>query len=257
MFIAGFFYSIIALFLSYFVFQEVSGLLMVFLIVISTLPIIYTTVKQEELIDLQHKREWTMLKEHSHVLVFLMFLFFGITAALVLCYVFLPSSMVQTVFSLQTKAIQDVNTHVVGNVTAGGLFKGILFNNFKVLFFCLAFAFLYGTGAVFILTWNASVIATAVGNLIKSQLANVTSLSSYFSITALSFLRYMTHGIFEITAYFIAGLAGGIISIAVIKHNLKEDRVIFDATELILLSIAILVIASVIEVYVTPVFFSG
>ena len=51
MFIAGFFYSIIALFLSYFVFQEVSGLLMVFLIVISTLPIIYTTVKQEELID--------------------------------------------------------------------------------------------------------------------------------------------------------------------------------------------------------------
>lgn len=258
MFIAGFFYSIIALFVSYLIFQEISGILMVFLIVLATLPTLYTTIKQEEEIDLRYQREWNMLREHSRVITFLIFLFFGITAALVLCYVLLPTSMTQIIFSLQNKAIHEVNTNIVGHITAFGLFQKILLNNLKVLFFCLSFAFLYGTGAIFILTWNASVIATAIGNLMKTKLAQVTSfmglstISSYFSITAFSFLRYMTHGIFEITAYFVAGLAGGIVSVAVIKHNFDNDKILFDVTELIILSLALLVIASLIEVFITP-----
>jgi len=258
MFVAGFFYSIIALFLSYLVFREVSGILMIFLIVMSTLPVLYTTIKQEEEIDLRYKKEWNILKEHSHVLIFLIYLFLGITVALVLCYVFLPSQMTQTVFSLQNKAIHEINSNIVAHATSFGVFKKIFLNNLKVLFFCLAFAFLYGAGAIFILTWNASVIAAAIGGLMKTQLTEITSLvglntiSSYFSIVAFSFLRYMTHGIFEIAAYFVAGLAGSIISVAVIKHNLNDDKVIFDATELIFLSIAVLIVAGLIEVFITP-----
>ena len=261
MFIGGFFYSVIGLFLSYLVFREVSGLLMVFLIVMATFPLLYTVIKREEEIDLKYKKEWAILKEHSHVIIFLIFLFLGITTALVLCYVFLPTTMVETIFSLQTKAIHEVNVKVVGNVTAFGLFKRIFFNNIKVLFFCLAFAFIYGAGAIFILTWNASVIAAAIGSLIKSELAQtasyvgLASISSYFGIAAFSFMRYMTHGIFEIAAYFIAGLAGSIISIAVIRHNLDNNQVVYDATELIILSLAVLVVAAVIEVFVTPAFF--
>lgn len=261
MFIAGFFYSIIALFISYLVFQEISGILMVFLIVLATVPLLYTTIQQEEKIDLKYKKEWSILKEHSHVLIFLIFLFLGITVALVLSYVFLPISITQTVFSLQSKAIYEVNANISGHMASFGLFKKIFFNNLKVLFFCLAFAFIYGTGAIFILTWNASVIAVAIGNLIKTELAQLTpligldALSSYFSIAAFSFLRYMTHGIFEITAYFVAGLAGGIISFAVIKHDFDNDNVIFDVTELIILSLALLVISCLVEVFVTPRFF--
>ena len=261
MFFAGFFYSIVALFISYLVFQEISGILMVFLIVIATLPILYTTIKQEEQIDLKYKKEWNMLKEHSHVLTFLIFLFLGITVALVLCYVFLPEAITKIIFSLQNKAIHEVNANIVGRITSLGLFKKIFLNNLKVLFFCLAFAFIYGTGAIFILTWNASVIAAAIGGLIKTKLSQTASLiglsaiSSYFSIAAFSFFRYMTHGIFEISAYFVVGLAGSIVSVAVIKHDLDNDKVVFDGTELIVLSIALLVIASLIEVFVTPKFF--
>lgn len=261
MFIAGFFYSLIALFLSYLVFQEVSGILMVFFTVMATFPLLYITIKREEEIDLKYKKEWNILKEHSHVLLFLIFLFLGITAAFVLSYVLLPPSVVQTIFSFQNQAIKEVNTSILGHITALGLFKKIFFNNLKVLFFCLTFAFLYGAGAIFILAWNASVIAAAIGNLIKTELAQtaswvgLSSLSSYFSVTAFGFFRYMTHGIFEILAYFIVGLAGSIISVAVIKHNLNNDRIIFDATELIVLAISLLVIASLVEVFVTPKFF--
>jgi uncharacterized membrane protein SpoIIM required for sporulation len=266
MFLAGFIYSIIAVALAFFVFKEISSILLVFLIVLASLPLLYTTIKNEEELDLKFDREFSMLKEHSKVLMFLICLFLGITAGLVLVYLILPQSTVDTVFNLQSQAIVNINNNVQGNITGAYLkftiFVKIFMNNLKVLFFSLLFSFLYGTGAIFILTWNASVIATAMGGLIKSELAQSASLvgfpavSAYFSVATFSFFRYMTHGLLEIAAYFVAGLAGGIISIALIKHNLKEDKVLIDALDLTLISLGLLLVACVVEVYITPILFA-
>ena len=259
-FFVGFFYSFVALGLSYLVFREAAGLLTVFLIVISTLPILYTTIKREEELDLKYDKEWTILKEHTKVLVFLIVLFLGITVALATAYVFLPETVVDSTFDIQKQAIVNVNLNVqegiTGNVAKASLFGSILFNNMKVLFFCLVFSFLYGTGALFILTWNASVVAAAIGSLFKTQVANAASMgvTGYFGAAMFSFFRYMTHGIFEMASYFVAGLAGGIISIALIKHNLKNDRVLLDSLNLVVISLALLFLAGVVEVYVTPIF---
>jgi len=261
-FATGFVYSLIGLFFSYLVFKEVAGILMVFLIVFALLPMIYLLIKHEEELDLKYTKEFFLLKEHTKVLIFFMVLFLGITAALAFSYVFLPEKIVETVFSLQKGAIVNVNNSVQGSITQFTLFTRILMNNLKVLFFCLIFSFLYGTGALFILTWNASVIAAAIGSFIKNQLAQATALvglpalSVYFTSSALGFLRYMTHGFFEIAAYFVGGLAGGIISIALIKHDLKENRVLLDALDLVIISLGLLMVGSIIEVYVTPLFFS-
>jgi uncharacterized membrane protein SpoIIM required for sporulation len=265
MFVGGFFYSIVALMLSYLVFREIAGILMVFLIVLSTLPMIYTTIKNEEELDLKYDREWSLLKEHTKVLIYLMFLFLGITLALSFAYILLPESVIDPLFDLQRTAIINVNSSIQSNVTGGitrlALLGKIFFNNIKVLFFCLLFSLLYGTGAIFILTWNASVIATAIGNLVKTEISKTTSLigftsiSAYFGVTAFGFFRYMTHGVLEIASYFIAGLAGGIISIALIKHNLKERKVLIDSLNLIIISIALLFVAGIVEVFITPVIF--
>jgi len=261
MFFAGFLYSIVGLFLSYLVFKEVAGLLMVFLIVIAALPLVYTTIKNEEELDLKYDREIRLLKEHTKVIIFLLFLFFGITAALVLSYVVLPQEVTHTIFNLQEKAIVNVNNYVQGNITKLDVFIKIFTNNLKVLFFCLLFSLLYGTGAIFILTWNASVIAAAIGSLIKTEIGKTASLigfnsiSSYFGAATFSFFRYMSHGILEITAYFIMGLAGSIMSIAIIKKNFDNDNVVTDVLDLILLSLGFLLVAGVVEVYVTPIFF--
>jgi len=267
LFLVGMVYTAIAIFLSYFVFRDGAGLLMIFLIVLATLPTLYTTIKHEEEIDLVYDKEIMMLKEHTKIIVFLISLFMGITFALVLFYVLLPSTVVDSIFVLQQNAIanviQTVNDDVVltGDITKLSLFGNIFINNIKVLFFCLVFSFLYGTGAMFILTWNASVIATAMGTLVKNELGNAAHLvglpylSAYFGAATFSFFRYMTHGIIEIAAYFIAGLAGGIISIALIKHNLKEDKVLVDALDLILISLGFLFVAAFVEVYITPVIF--
>jgi uncharacterized membrane protein SpoIIM required for sporulation len=265
MFLAGFIYSIIGLTLSYFVFKEIAGILTVFLIVLASLPMLYTTIKNEEELDLKYK-EIFLLKEHTKVLVFLMFLFLGITTALTLVYVFLPANITGTMFNIQEQAILNVNSAVQSQVTGSaasmGLFGKIFLNNIKVMFFCIIFSLLYGTGAIFILTWNASVIATAMGNLIRTELASsaslvgIASIASYFKIGAFGFFRYMLHGFFEIGAYFIAGLAGGIVSIALIKHNFNSEKVFIDALNLILISLGLLFVGSLVEVFVTPVFFS-
>jgi len=262
MFFAGFLYSSIGLFLSYLVFREVAGLLTVFLIVIAALPIVYTTIKNEEELDLKIDTEWKLLKEHTKVITFLLFLFLGVTVSLSLSYVVLPQDMVHTIFGLQEKAIINVNNYVQGNVTKLDVFIKIFTNNLKVLFFCLLFSLLYGTGAIFVLTWNASVIATAIGSLIKTELGKTASLvgfntlSSYFGAATFGFFRYMSHGILEIIAYFVMGLAGSIISIAIIKHDMDNDRVITDSLDLILISLGFLLLAGLVEVYVTPMLFS-
>jgi len=265
LFLAGIVFSFVSLILSYLVFKESAGLLTIFLIVLSTVPMLYTTIKNEEELDLKYDGELTLLKEHTKVLIFLMCLFLGITLALTMAYVFLPKPMVDSIFGIQQQAILNVNQNVqatlTGNVIKFDLFLSILMNNMKVLFFCLIFSLLYGTGAMFILAWNASVIATAMGNLVKTQLAQsatsvgLLSLSHYFGAAAFSFVRYMTHGLLEIAAYFVAGLAGGIISIALIKHDLKEDKVLIDSLDLILISIGLLLVAGIVEVYVTPLFY--
>src|SRR3989344_4046021 len=171
MFFAGFLFASVSLAISYFVFKEAAALLTVFLIVLCTVPILYTTIKNEEELDLKSTQEWALLKEHTKVLIFLMFLFLGILTAFVLAHLILPDNVVKVAFSLQDEAINHVNQNVqiTGNITRFGLFGNIFFNNLKVLFFCIVFSLLYGTGAMFILTWNASVIATAMGTVIKTQ----------------------------------------------------------------------------------------
>jgi uncharacterized membrane protein SpoIIM required for sporulation len=266
MFFAGLLYSFVSLMLAYFVFKEIAGILTVFFIVLAALPTMYATLQNEEEFDLKLFQESKMLQEHGKAIVFLLFLFLGITVGLVAAYVFLPASLVSLLFSLQEKAIINVNQNIqaliTGNIAKFDFFIKILINNLKVLFFCMVFSLIYGTGALFILTWNASVIATAMGNLLKSQLAQTTSLvgfsslAAYFSAGAFSFFRYMIHGILEISAYFIMGLAGGILSVAIIKHHLEEDRILIDVLDLVLVSVGFLVVAGIVEVYITPVIFN-
>ena len=261
MFVAGVLYSLIGLFLAYISFRDYAGLLLVFIIVMAAIPLVYTAIKNEEEIDMHVKGEWKILKEHSKVLIFLMYFFIGVVIGLTLAYVFLPSSMVTEIFSIQSQAMVDVQGNVQGGITLFGLFQGIFVNNMKVLLFCLVFSFLFGAGAIFILTWNASVGAVAIGNMIKTNLATVASevgsvnMFNYLSIGTFSFMRFMFHGLVEIAAYFIAGIAGSIISIAVIKHNIQEESVLYDSVNLILLSVGVLFVAALMEVYITPVFF--
>src|SRR3989344_1992805 len=113
----------------------------------------------------------TILKKNSKAIVFLTFLFLGFVVSFSLWFIFLPQSTVNLMFSSQLETIEAINSNVVHFMTSNIIdyklgfttFLGILSNNVKVLIFCIFFAFFFGAGSIFILTWNASVIAAAVG----------------------------------------------------------------------------------------------
>ena len=248
----GFLYSSIAILLSLWIFRDQASLVMVFFTVMACVPIVYNTMKLEESKDLAISKEKVLLKEHNKAIFFLMFLFVGMTLSFVVWYVFLPLDTMNLVFGRQTATIQAINNQVSGNAYQNfSTFSKILLNNIRVLAFAILFAFVYGAGAIFILTWNASVIGTAIGNFIKS---NLSAYSSYFNVASIGLLKYALHGIPEIAAYFYGGLAGGIISVAIMKKHYKNEKfshIIFDVSELLVISIAFLIIAAFLEVWVT------
>lgn len=260
LFFVGFLYATVAVFLSYWIFKEYSSLIMVFLTVMAAMPFVYFSVKDEEEKGTIIERESSILKEHSKTISCLVILFLGFVVSFSLWYIVLPADWVYNIFQSQTTTIININSQVSGKIFGSfETFSIIFLNNIKVMMFCILFSFLYGIGAMFILVWNASVISTAIGNFIRTGLMSTPiKYSSYFYIVSLGFFRYMTHGIFEIVAYFIAGLAGGIISVAVIreKFGTKEfEKIVLDSSDLIIISVAFILVGALVEVYITPLLF--
>ncbi|MBD3361924.1 hypothetical protein GF358_03990 [Candidatus Woesearchaeota archaeon] len=262
--IIGFVFATAALFLSLWIFEEYASLVMVFLTVTAALPLFYATMKLEEGKNATIPGEKTLLKEHAHSLRYLFYTFVGFSIAYTIWYIALPTGISTNVFKVQTQTIANLNQHVTGNVAKLSLLNKIFLNNVKVMIFCVLFAFIYGTGALFILAWNASVIGAAAGNFIRthvSQYAEATGLGKigvYFHGASLSVLRYSLHGVPEIMAYFVAGMAGGILSVAIINKEYRSKRfekILLDASDLVLISVFILFVAALLEVFITPVFF--
>lgn len=265
MFIYGFLYASIGLLLGYWIFYEQNSLIMVFLTTMAVIPLMYNIIKIEEKKDLLELKERTLLKEHNKALLVFLFYFLGATLAFGFFYLILPEKHASTVFKIQIDTVMNIRSNVTGQAyNSFKLFTSILANNIKVLAFCILFSFLYGIGAIFILTWNASVIGFAIGETIKKSIyqigekLHITTLPYYLNSFSYGLLRYSIHGIPEIFAYVIAGLAGGIISTAAIRHDFgtkKYVNIILDSSILILLSIILIVVAAWLEVYVTPLFF--
>ncbi|MFH1359036.1 MAG: stage II sporulation protein M [archaeon] len=268
MFFVGAFYATIALLLTHWIFSsdpvlsKYRGILVVTFCVMFTIPFLYFAFKNEEEKDVEIVGYFRLLKEHSKAITYLMFLFFGFIVAFSFWYIVFEDgsnsfeAQIETFCMINRPANFDQCTQeygIVENKTTGFLTAkekiiNIFTNNIYVLIFTLIFSLVFGAGAIFILAWNASVISAAIGIFSESNLANLP-----FAIS-----RYMIHGVPEIGAYFIAALAGGIISVAFIKHDVRSEKfwvILQDSLNLIIIAVVVLFIAALIEVFITPVLF--
>jgi uncharacterized membrane protein SpoIIM required for sporulation len=274
MFIIGFVYASLSIFLVRFVFSgdavlsKYSGIFMITFCVIFSMPFFYYLIKLEEEKNIKYEGSFCIMLEHSKALFALLWLFLGFIIAFSIwysvlpggadnfraqietfCYINSPSDYQGCVNSYLGGAVSGTG-QIIGNATsaASARFLAIFVNNIYVMIFTLIFSLIFGAGAIFILAWNASVIAAAIGIFTKGQVANLGS----------GLLRYMIHGIPEIAAYFIAALGGGILSIAIIKRDTNSQnfwKIFQDALYLVILAIIVLIIAAAIEVFITPALF--
>jgi len=267
MFFVGAFYASISLLLVTFVFgkdsilKEGSGLLVVTFTVIACLPFMYYIIKLEEGKDVEINDSGKLIKEHSKAIHALMWLFLGFVVALSFWYLVLPGTAGQN-FNFQIKTFCAINSpshytycieqHGIpvgtGSATGTTAILSIFSNNIYVLIFTILFSLAFGAGAIFILVWNASVIAAAIGIFAKGELINLP----------IGVMRYMIHGVPEIGAYFVGALAGGIVSVAVIRKDLRGEgtwKILQDSLLMIIIAIGILFVAALMEVYLTPLLF--
>jgi uncharacterized membrane protein SpoIIM required for sporulation len=267
MFFIGLLYASISIWLAKFIFSndpvltKYLGIFVVTFSVIFSLPFVYYTIKLEERKDNELKTgdERVLLREHSKAILSFLWLFLGFVVAFSFWYIFLSNG--SSFFNAQVETFCQINSAgdfdkcvnsylptshaLTGASVSGERLFGIFANNINVLIFTILFSLIFGAGAIFILAWNASVIAAAIGIFAKSDLSQIP----------LGLLRYMIHGLPEICAYFIAALAGGILSIAVIKRDIERARkwqIVEDSLVLIVIALLVLFISAVIEVFITP-----
>jgi len=219
------------------------------------------TLRIEEEKYFREHEERFLIKEHSEALSMFIYLFLGMLMSYSLWATFLPDDMLGVIFDVQLGYLERGNIDNFGSILENiPELSSILINNFRVLFLCILFSFLYGAGAIFILTFNASIIGVYIGMFIRNSIAtgaditHIGFLYNYFHSASIGF-SCLIHGIPEISAYFLGALGGGIISVAVTNHDFRTDEfrhIVKDSVDLILLSCLVLIIAAVIEVYVTP-----
>jgi uncharacterized membrane protein SpoIIM required for sporulation len=269
MFFIGAFYSTVSLLLVKWIFagdpvlSKYTGILVVTFVVMFSIPFMYYAIKNEEEKDLHIRGFKALLKEHTKALTYFMFLFLGFIVAFSFWYIVFADgnqnfrAQIETYCIINKPAYFDecVSEYGVSHVskttaflTAKEKIVNIFANNIYVLIFTLVFSLLFGAGAIFILAWNASVISAAIGIFSESNLAQLP----------LGLMRYMIHGVPEIGSYFAGALAGGIISIAVIRHDIHSEKfwiILQDSLNLVILSVVLLFVAALIEVFITPVLF--
>lgn len=247
MLLVGFFYTSLSIFLSLWIFPENTSLVMIFFTVISCLYVIQGAIIVEENKEKDYNSEKWLLRSHFRTLSFLMFLFLGFLLAFAFWTITLPDRSVSSIFSLQQSTVEGIKSITGNSISTEHYLPMILSNNFKVLLFSLLFSVFYGAGAVFILAWNASIMGFVIGSLAKSSLG-----PSHLPVI---FTKYFLHGIPEMLAYFVAALAGGIIFISIIRGDINKGRIkriVIDTFSMIAIAAALIVIAALIEVYISP-----
>jgi uncharacterized membrane protein SpoIIM required for sporulation len=267
MFFIGLIYASLSLLLVHLFFSgdsnlsKASGMLVVLFCILFTFPFMYYIIKKEEQDDESAEGVFSIWQAHKDAIYAFMWLFLGFVIAFSFWNIVLQDSNLLN-FQVQTycqiNSPENVSSCVAkysagdvgitGASTNGLRFLSIIENNVYVMIFTLIFSLIFGAGALFVLVWNASVISAAVGIFAKYRISEIP----------LGIARYAIHGFPEITAYFITALAGGIFGVGLARHGLKDKKflkVIENVIILIFIALIVLIIAALLEVYITPLIF--
>lgn len=240
------------------------GFLVVAFISIPAAPFYVQIFKIEEKEDIIERSKSLLLRHMDIIEIFGMF-FLSVVFASSLFYVVAPPEVSNSVFADQIQDLQQKNiisgkAHSTGLGTTDYGFQEILSNNLVVLGLSVVFSFLLGSGAVFLISWNATIIGALIGKIASNpeafgSVSTGNILTNYLIALPVTLLRLLPHGIFEIGAYFIGAVAGGILSAGVIRESVRKretqfthlKQVFMDSLLYLGISVVFVVIGAAIE----------
>lgn len=223
---------------------DIRGLLAIIFTIVPASYFMTNFIKREE----EDQEEMIIKKYQSgiwerhgkHIFIFLLY-FFSLTLTFSLWNFFLPDTFFQ-IQKLELVRIGSENAAILsGNLTAEANFFMFLFNNLRLTMFSFVVGLLFGAGAIFILTWNSSLLSTKIA--IKAKILTGIPLATS---------SFISHGVFEIGGYVLAGLAGSIISAAILRSHHKRGvmrRIILDSVYILALAVIFIFLGAWIEAF--------
>ncbi len=261
-FLLGAGYSIVAILIARILFPSDPALVAVAFTAILILPELYKMMSIEERVEDKEKRfTWGKLfKDNWHLFRTYLAIAGGIFIVYAVAAVILPSMSVNHLFEQQIAMRYDAGSAVAGRAfssagealaMSGKLFWDILLNNWWVMLACFIISLLTGDGAIFLITWNASVWGTIFG--VTARNAAVFTNANPIFYLLLVLVIVLPHAIIEISSYIIASISGGVISKDVLLEKFESSRfnIVFTYNvRLFLIAIAVLILGALVETLV-------
>lgn len=208
----------------------------------------------------------SFLSRHKKLLIMLVCFFIGLFVAYSAFYFFSSENVRESIFLTQNEEIEGISylrSSLTGEVSAidaskqssfSEVFSLILKNNIGVAFRALLLSLFYGAGALFLIAWNASILAT----VISSEIFSSISISGYGLLSPFiglfnalfNLIGYIPHGFPEILAYFLISFAGAMIARDLNKGIFSTEykfRVLLDFLLMVGLALLLLVLGALIE----------
>ncbi len=240
------------------IFDPAASLVSLFLVSAMAFPLISKAFETEEGLDVYGSPHF--IERHADVLKIYSGFFIGVMISTSMFYFALDQPRADELFRFQLSALgsAEIGDRATGQAVGGAVFNGILVNNTKVAIISFLVSVVFGAAAVFVITWNASVIAVFVGMLAKTSVASFSSLGllgtpiAFFYGLTVGVGSIALHGIPEIMSYFVAALAGGLISVGLSREKLNSARfrkVAEDGIILLALALFMIFVAAAIESY--------
>ncbi|MBI5228556.1 stage II sporulation protein M [Candidatus Micrarchaeota archaeon] len=234
-----------------------NGFLLVALVAVPSVPLILNLFNYEEE-GIEEGSVWgsRIAARHLPIVVVLIAYFGGLLIGFGFWYIILPDETGNSLFAVQINELKNIGGSFgsVGGyavkMDSVSAFELIFMHNLEVLAFILLFSILYGSGAVFVLIWNASVVSVFIVNMGKQFVLHEAPQFSLISGLSYGILGLIPHGTFELLAYLVGALAGGILSSAIVRKAYLRGEfatVMRDIAKLAAWAIIFLAIGAVIE----------
>jgi len=249
-------FTFIAIFVSNVLFPSEISILTIAFITILFVPFfqhLFSIEEKKDEAEAEGKIREGILQRHKQIIIIFSYFFLGIIVATSFVYIFFPGHA-EKLFTLQTKTLESISTQATGRAVFDTAFWRILTNNTSVLLLIFLTSILFASGAIFILAWNASVIGVFVGLFIESLIETGMSTGvAYLYGVPLGLGQIIIHGLPEVVAYFLVSIAGGILSVAIVreKFNTPEFKEVFkDAFIFFIVAEFLIILAAWLEVLV-------
>lgn len=243
----GFLFATLGIGFSFLIFKDEPSFPAIFLTTLAAAPVVIRLIKNEEWEPKFEK----IVERHKKIIEIYFYFFFGMAIAFALFNTILPENVSSLIFNEQIKkfgtgffsftGLFGINLQYFSSQI--DLFSKIVINNLGLMFFFFLLSLFYGSGSMFLLSWNASILGVMWGRMIKTALF----LSDPMTFATRTFFNF-PYLLPEILGYFLASIAGGIVSVNLTRKT-KIGIAMIDSLIFLAISIAVIICAGIIETF--------